>query len=402
MKPRDRAQHLDRRDFLQLAGASAVIGAFTPWQAAREIPKLEYRIHAPSAGRKPGGMPGKFPARVIEVFHSNAIVDKRVSEPAVKEMVERGMRELTGVKKVTDAWRIFFDPSDVVAIKPNPSGVLGTTTSPELVREVIRGLELAGVKRTNIIVYDRFPWQLFVSSYHGYLPPGVRAIGTADVLAVGPAAVGHDPDVYFETTCFAELETRSYLSTVASRLSTKIINLPCLKEHGASGPTGCLKNISYGSFTNVARTHTGTDEARGLSGPPYCYIDPIVPLLCSVEPLRSKLVLNIMDGLRGVWHGGPFAASPDFIWEAKTLYFGTDPVALDRIELELLERKRREKGAPSLWDRDPSQIGSQTEKDKNPAKNWYYRATGHVRTAGLMGLGTWDLYRIRHSKLEVG
>ncbi|RPJ86808.1 MAG: DUF362 domain-containing protein, partial [Acidobacteria bacterium] len=302
MRPPDRRDDLNRRNFLKFAGAGAVIGAFTPWRAPTDLPKLEYRIHAPSAVPTPGGMPGKFPGRVVEVFHSKAIVDRRVSAPAVREMVERGMKELTGTGTTADAWRTFFEPADVVAIKPNPSGVLGTTTAPELVREVIAGLELAGVKRTNVIVYDRFPWQLFVSSYYGYVPAGVRVMGTADVLAASSAAVGHDPEIFFETTCFSELETRSYLSTVVSRLATKIINLPCLKEHQGSGPTGCLKNISYGSFTNVARTHSGSDDSRGLSGPPYSFIDPIVGLLCSIEPLRSKLVLNIMDGLRGVWH----------------------------------------------------------------------------------------------------
>ena len=28
-----------------------------------------------------------------------------------------------------------------------------------------------------------------------------------------------------------------------------------MKDHGATGATGCLKNIAYGSFSNVARTH---------------------------------------------------------------------------------------------------------------------------------------------------
>ncbi|HXK62436.1 MAG TPA: DUF362 domain-containing protein, partial [Acidobacteriota bacterium] len=349
-----------------------------------------------------GGLPGKFPGRVVEVFHSKAIIDDRVSQSAIRTMLERGMKELTGAPTAVDAWRMFFSPDDVVAIKVNPSGVLGTTTSPELVHEVIRGLELAGVKPENMVVFDRFPWQLMVSSYHGYLPPGVRLIGTADVLVAGGQAVGHDPEIFFETTCFSELETRSYLSTVVSRMATKIVNLPCLKEHGASGVTGCLKNIAYGSFTNVARTHTGTDEIRGISGPPYCYLDPIIPLMCSIEPLRSKLVLNIMDGLRGVWHGGPFAPSADFIWEAKTLYLGTDAVAMDTIELEALERKRREKGAPSLWARDPSQITSRSERDKDPTKNDYYRATGHVRTAGQMGLGVWEPSHISHRKIEAG
>ena len=36
---------------------------------------------------------------------------------------------------------------------------------------------------------------------------------------------------------------------------TKIINVPNMKDHSASGVTGCLKNIAYGEFGNVARSH---------------------------------------------------------------------------------------------------------------------------------------------------
>ena len=36
---------------------------------------------------------------------------------------------------------------------------------------------------------------------------------------------------------------------------TKIVNVPNMKDHGATGVTGCLKNIAYGGFSNVARTH---------------------------------------------------------------------------------------------------------------------------------------------------
>ena len=67
--------------------------------------------------------------------------------------------------------------------------------------------------------------------------------------------------------------------------------------------TGCLKNIAYGSFSNVARTHY-----RGQS-----HTYSFVGALAAVEPLRSRTVLQIMDGLRGVWHGGPFARTDEYV-----------------------------------------------------------------------------------------
>ena len=49
-----------------------------------------------------------------------------------------------------------------------------------------------------------------------------------------------------------------------TRRLTKIINIPNVKDHGATGATGCLKNIAYGSFSNVARTHYGEPLAHIL------------------------------------------------------------------------------------------------------------------------------------------
>ena len=100
-----------------------------------------------------------------------------------------------------------------------------------------------------------------------------------------------------ETTFFEEDDTRSYLLRMVTDPFTKIVNVPNMKDHGASGVTGCLKNIAYGEFNNVARSHylAHTDTLT------------FIGTLANVEPLRSRMVLNIMDGLRGVWHAGPFS-----------------------------------------------------------------------------------------------
>jgi uncharacterized protein (DUF362 family) len=173
--------------------------------------------------------------------------------------------------------------------------------------------------------------------------------------------------------------------------ATKIVNLPCLKEHNASGVTGCLKNLAYGSFNNVNRTHTD----------PKTYTDPVIPVMCTAPPIRYKAVLHIMDGIRAVYQSGPFAWNPDFQWEAKTLLIGTDPVAVDRIELEIVEQKRKEVGAPSLWDRDPKYLGTSGDMQKTMFKNPFYREPGHIKTAAELGLGKWELSQIARKKIDV-
>ena len=229
-----------------------------------------------------------------------------------------------------------------------------------------------------------------MNGYHTLVPSGVRVVGLDQRWSVkGEKRSGYDPDVFVEMDCFGERETRSYLASIVTTEATKVIDLPCLKEHNASGVTGCLKNLAYGSFNNVARTHVD----------PKTYTDPVIPVMCSVAPLRTKAVLHIMDGIRAVYQGGPFAWNPEFQWEAKTLLFGTDPVAVDRIELEIVERKRKEVGVPSLWDRDPKYLGTSGEMQKTAFKNPFYREPGHIKTASELGLGKWDLDAIDHRKI---
>jgi uncharacterized protein (DUF362 family) len=363
---------------------------------------LKIDVHAPDVPRSPLGMPGLFPGRVVEVSHSGAIVNRRVSQPAVHAMIDEGMKALTGASSAKDAWARFIAPSDVVAIKVNPSGVPRTTTSIPLLREVIQALNAVGVPNKHIIVYDRNSNQLEVIGYHTLVPPGIRVVGldqrwslkgTAGLSARGPTLNrdGYDPDIYCEMDCFGERETRSYLASVVATEATKIINLPCLKEHNASGVTGCLKNLAYGSFNNVARTHVD----------PKTYTDPIIAVMCTAAPLRTKAVLHIMDGICAVYHSGPFAWNPEFVWEAKTLLMGTDPVAVDRIELEIVERKRRDAGVPSLWDRKPEHLGTSADMQRSAFKNPFYRAPGHIKTASELGLGKWELNQIDHRRIKL-
>jgi uncharacterized protein (DUF362 family) len=357
------------------------------------LKSLKIDVQAPDTIPSRLGMPGLFPGRVIEAHHAAALVDGHVSPPAIQAMVDAGMKALTGAATARDAWARFFGPTDVVALKVNPSGVPGTTTSIPLVREVIRSLTSVGVPTKNIIVYDRNSNQLEVNGYHALVPPGVRVVGLDQRWFVkGESRSGYDPLVFCEMDCFGERETRSYLASVVVSEANKIVNLPCLKEHNASGVTGCLKNLAYGSFNNVARTHAGTKT----------YTDPVIAVMSTAAPLRSKSVLHIMDGIRAVYHGGPFAWNPDFVWEARTLLFGTDPVAVDRIELEIVEQKRKEVGAPSVWDRSPQYLGTNAEMQRSALKNQFYREPGHIKTASALGLGTWELKEIDHRHIRLG
>lgn len=336
----------------------------------------------------PLGMPGLFPGRVIELRDPKAIVRNRVSQPIVRHMLEHAITELTGEKSAQAAWAKFVEPRDIVGIKINPSGAPACCSSPEILREIIDSVQSAGVPARNILVYDRYSYEMDIGSYQTLLPPGVRILGIQEAFT-GDA--GYEPNVYCDANLFGEWETRSYMASIVAHEVTKIINVPTMKDHSASGVTGALKNLAYGTFNNVARTHRA----------PHSFTNPLIGMMCTVEPLRSKAVLHIMDGMRQVWHGGPLTQVQDFIDQPGILLVATDPVALDTIELEAIETKRRERGAPSLWQHDPKSITEDSDEfHHDAAKNLFFRQPGHVAAAGKLGLGVADLKQIDHRTLS--
>ena len=385
---------MDRRTFVKstlLGTSSLFLQPEAPAHAqapSSQPPPIEVR-GLPPAKPSPLGIPGLYPRRVVQISDPQAISGNRVSQPVVAKMIECGMKELTGESSLRAAWTKFVEPTDIVGIKINPSGAPACCSSPEIVREIISGVESVGVPRANIVVWDRYAYEIDMGSYQSLLPPGIRVVGIED--GVGDIS-GYDLNVFCEANFFGEWETRSYMANVAVSGVTKIINVPTTKDHSASGVTGCLKNLGYGAFNNVARSHRA----------PYSFTNPLIGVMCSAEPLRSKSVLNIMDGMRLVWHGGPLTQVQDFIEQVGTIYFGTDPVAVDTVELQAIENKRREKGAPSVWDHDPKSITMNGEEFfHDPTKNLFFRQPGHIAAAGKLGLGVSDLQRIEHRIVQL-
>jgi hypothetical protein len=249
-----------------------------------------------------------------------------------------------------------------------------------------------GIPVTQIYLYERFQNQLDEVNYAPHLPEGVTIVA-AETANRHADNRGYDPATYVEADLFGEEDTRSNMMRLVSQKLTKIINIPNVKDHGATGATGCLKNIAYGSFSNVARTHY-----RGKS-----HTYSFVGTLASVEPLRSRTVLQIMDGLRGVWHGGPFARTRKYVFYPKQIMFATDPVAIDRLLLDIIDDERKAHGAISIYDRSPQylKVDDGAARDADPNVNIIIREPGHVEYAAKLGLGEADKARIKVQAIEV-
>jgi hypothetical protein len=334
------------------------------------------------------GIPGPYPGRVIEVEHTGSVISGKYQPEIILQMMERGMSELTGAPSSQEAWRAMFEKGDMVAIKMSPVGGPGLCSDAAVLHSIFDGLNQAGVPDQNIIIFSRYHDELIECGMDKWLRPGIRLEAPSQrydevQLDMG----GYDENHYMEMALIKPGENlkdphfrRSYVAKTVTQHANKIINLPVLKHHQSAGVTIALKNMSHGCVNNVNRSHlTPTLNACGV----------FIPSVVSLPVFRQKFVLQIVDAVRASYHGGP-GGKPQFIWEPKTLYFGTDPVALDKTGLKVIDAKRKQVGmapiALSKPDKDSHFLNCQIE---------------HIEIAGQLGLGEFSDDKIKVKQVRL-
>jgi hypothetical protein len=323
---------------------------------------------------------------------------------------------------------------DRVGIKVVPVGQPLSISSFELVNEIIASLQTAGIRARDILVFERYKNEFMTVGYHTKLPAGIHwecssaAYDNAQLQIDGqlPGQVrqsrvaGYDPDVYREEPyCDIDPAThdprddrrfRSHLSTIITRKVDKFISIPVLKDHRSAGVTLSLKNLSHGSVNNVARSHVshaslgfGPTEREAASGSlNQCH--QFIPSMVALPQIRDKAVLQTLDGLIGTYEGGPGNWNPTFAtWECKSLFFATDPVAVDRIGWEIIDRKRAEMGLSPVASMglvaDRNLLGEGA--DRRPTEQFHIRQPQHVPLAATLGLGVFERGLIDHRRIKI-
>ncbi len=362
--------------------------AVKPAAPAKPKTNIEDALKVP---RTKWSLPGPFPGRVIEVADEKAMPDGKPDAAVIKSMVEKGIQELTG-RDLKKSFKLFFDRKDIVGLKVNPVGPGLISTRLELVDAVIDWLTSNGLPRKNIIIWDRFDYMLTAAGFTPERFPGVAIEGlqTMDEAAAEGktndnskwlrpdgshvSAPNFDLDAFF----WADVEgpkdlaylnqhvfngKYSYFGKLVTRKLTKIINLPAFKNTG-NAISMATKNIGYGSVCNTNRLHR----------PMFLDVCVEVP---AFPAIRDKMVLNITDGLRSQYDGGP-DSNAKFIYIDNRLYFATDPFALDMVCHTRLTAKRKEMGVAV---------------NENP------RFTDYLRYAEKLGLGVADPAKIKHVRV---
>jgi hypothetical protein len=346
-------QDLSRRNFVKLAAIGGLTAALAPHAVqkamAQDVPaKPATNVKdALKHARTPQSMPGAFPGHVVQAVNEKAAGGTSFDLDVLEAMLGKSMLALTGLSSIPAAWKKFVRPDQIIGIKVNPVAGKILSTSPEIVHVIIRQLEAAGIPRKNIVIWDRREFEMEEVGFTKEAFPGVKIVGTEQKDAKGSFldADGHqygekmiDKDWYYwadvedkydaETLPYMINEGKySYFSKICTKDVDCIINVPILKNAGPT-VTLCMKNLAFGAITNTGRLHKQLWAETCAEVPAF-------------SPLRDKTVLNIVDGIRGCYQGGP-GADQRFICNFNTLLVGTDPVAVDRIGYDIVLKKRLE------------------------------------------------------------
>jgi hypothetical protein len=179
----NRSLTFDRREFVKTAGAcSAVVSGLVlgvPAFGQEKEKPAEVETNIAEFMKVPKGkfaLPGPFPGRVVKVTDPRSLAGDAVDAKVVREMLERGVRTLTGTTMKRSFARL-FTADDVVGLKVNPVGAPLISTKPELVEAVIRWLADGGIPRRNIVIWDRFDFMLKDAGFTAANFPGVGIEG---------------------------------------------------------------------------------------------------------------------------------------------------------------------------------------------------------------------------------
>jgi hypothetical protein len=392
----DSMWRLHRREFLHVLGAGTavagglVLGVPTGAQETTPTPPPPIETNIAEFMKVPKGphaIPGPFPGRVVQVTDKRSLDGDAVSGAAVAAMFARGVTKLTG-RSMKKSFALLFSRDDIVGIKVNPVGAPHISTKPELTQAVIDWLLDNGLPRKNIVIWDRFTPMLGPAGYTPERFPGIAVEGLQTMDENGSSwrgadgrhisADAFDPEVYYFAKGIVGKGVRgykddefyenqhvftgeySYFGKLVTQRLTKIVNLAAYKNTG-NGISMATKNLGYAAICNTGRLHA-----------------PLFFRVCTevvaAPAVRDKLVLNVTDGLRAQYDGGP-DVNEQFLYPNHSLYFGTDPFALDMVCHRQLVAKRKAMGV---------------------AVNEHPRFTEYLRYAQELGLGIADPKRIEH------
>jgi hypothetical protein len=276
-------------------------------------------------------------ARVIVVSDPAATEAFDPRWEKVQELVDRGITYLTGKPTVAEAWRSIASTQDTIGIKVFSAPGPDSGTRPAVVAGVVTGLLKAGVRPRHIIVWDKH-WEDLKSAGFVKLADRLGIRVGASIRAGYDETNGppYDSSLLGQLV-WGDLEfsrkgegvgRKSFVSKLVTKEMTKIINVTPLLNRNSVGVSGNLYSLAMGSVDNTLRF----ENAAGR-------LAEAVPEIYALPVLGDRVVLNIVDALICQYQGEQ-QTRLHYAAALNELRLSTDPVALDVLSLQELNRQR--------------------------------------------------------------
>jgi uncharacterized protein (DUF362 family) len=345
-----------RRTFLGTAAAAAA--AASTVAAAREAaaapnPPKSYAA-APPAGFSPFSAPGK----IVKVTKKDCLQANQLypKPDAAKEMLTKALTELTGKPDLVQAVAQFVHKDDIVCVKVNGIAKQNMGTNKELVIPFLEAMIASGVKPENITVLEQY----------GDFLSGTR-INASNVPAGVKVATHGNGNATMEDRLIPGTGTRTKFVKYLTE-ATAAINFSLIKDHSICGYTGTLKNMTHGCSINPQDFHVH-------------HASPQIAQMYAQDVIKSRVRLCITDGYKVMADGGPLWKRPEMVKPHEAVYVTTDPVAMDTIGWEIVDKLRAELKLKSL-----------TEAGREPA---------YIKAAADLGLGVHERAKIQVKEVAI-
>jgi uncharacterized protein (DUF362 family) len=286
-------------------------------------------------------------SHVVVIKYPSRSSKDNIAKEEYKAMLTAGLLALAQSPDIKASIMKFIPPG-TVGIKTNCLTRKFNSTPIPLADSLADLLVSAGFDANDIIIWDRTNRELESAGYKlNASSYGIRYLGT------DTAGYGYDNNFYNSGP------VDSLISRIITETALTNINLPVLKDHSIAGLSAGLKNM-YGAINNPNKYHDNN-------------CDPFAAHVSNLEPIKKKNRLSIIDAVKIQYNGGPGYDSR-YLSEYGGIILSDDPVAADRIGLEIVEHCRKINGLPSL------------EKAGRPVK--------YLNSAEAIGLGIATMSKI--------
>jgi len=247
-------------------------------------------------------------------------VGTMVDSRRMLSLLDRAMQALFDCDNPSETWTKLARPGEMVGLKVNTLGGRGLSSNLQLVEAICERLQEAGIRASNIVVWDRDSDEMEHVGFH-------VSTGRNRVQCFGTDRVDYEQELVTHGS------VGSRLSKILTQRCNVLINVPVLKDHDGAGVTIALKNM-YGVIHNPNKYH-----------PNGC--NPYIADLNMLPEIRTRMRVTICDATTACFEGGP-GYKPEYIWKNNAVIVSQDPVALDYTGWQIIERKRAEKGLKTL------------------------------------------------------